>query len=310
MSAQDPNKVEILLSWEWYGFYALRNHLYPFWLSLPSQVFKLLGCDTNFLVVNSMYVMHCIVWSFGDYFFYKLVKILAGRKCAIFTLMINLTNQTVNRYISRTSANGIEGNLAIASLYYYTLLNKPKIFDMNLQKMTLLISITFLCRSSSLAPWIPLAFFKIMEDINWFLPILVAGLTVTVPACIVSILIDSYYYGVFTVPQINFVHVNVVENVSKYFGSSPWYFYVQGFRDEFCTIYAVGLFGLCLFTVNQMCGSLKCYNANVQGASRIPSLITFITACLTVLSMVDHKELRFYAPVAQIGCFAQGYALV
>jgi hypothetical protein len=221
--------VEILLSWEWYGFYALRNHLYPFWLSLPGQVFKILGCDTNFLVVNSMYVMHCIVWSFGDYFFYKLVKTLAGRKCAIFTTMINLTNQTVNRYISRTSANGIEGNLAIAALYYYSKLNKPKIFDANLQKMTLLISITFLCRSSSLAAWIPLALMKILEDYNWFLPILVSGMTVTVPVCIVSVLIDSYYYGVFTVPQINFVHVNVVENVSKFFGYDPWFFYIKGF---------------------------------------------------------------------------------
>ena len=95
--------------------------------------------------------------------------------------------------------------------------------------MTLLISITFLCRSSSLAAWIPLALMKMVEDINWFLPILVAGLTVTVPACAVSVLIDSYYYGVFTVPQINFVHVNVVENVSKFFGYDPWFFYIKGF---------------------------------------------------------------------------------
>lgn len=95
--------------------------------------------------------------------------------------------------------------------------------------MTLLISITFLCRSSSLAAWIPLALMKIIEDYNWFLPILVAGLTVTVPACITSVLIDSYYYGVQTVPQINFVHVNVVENVSKFFGYDPWFFYIKGF---------------------------------------------------------------------------------
>ena len=95
--------------------------------------------------------------------------------------------------------------------------------------MTLLISITFLCRSSSLAAWIPLAIFKIMEDFNWFLPILVSGLTVTVPACIFSVLIDSYYYGVFTVPQINFVQINVVENVSKIFGYDPWFFYIRGF---------------------------------------------------------------------------------
>ena len=99
------------------------------------------------------------------------------------------------------------------------------------------------------------------------------------------------------VPQINFVHVNVVENVSKYFGSDPYFFYIKGFRWEFCTVYAIGLFGLSLFTVHQVCGSLKSFNTKVEGASRIPSILTFIVACLTVLSMVDHKELRFYAPV-------------
>jgi hypothetical protein len=208
-----------------------------------------------------MYVMHCLVWTFGDYYFYKLVKLLAGRKCAIFTIMVSLTNQTVNRYVSRTSMNGVEGNLAIAALYYYSKLNKPKVFDRNLNLMTLLISITFLARSSSLAAWIPLAIFKILEDPNWFLPILVSGLSVTVPACLVSILIDSFYYGVLTIPQINFVHVNVVENVSKYFGMDPWFFYIKGFGEEFCTIYFLGLFGLSLLTVQQVCGSLKSYNA-------------------------------------------------
>jgi hypothetical protein len=59
-----------------------------------------------------------------------------------------------------------------------------------------------------------------------------------------------------------------------------------------------------------MCGSLKSFNHKVEGASRIPSIFTFIVACLTVLSAVDHKELRFYAPVAQIGCFAQAYGIV
>ena len=115
----DPRQAELLLSWEWYSFYALRNHLYPFWLSLPARVLKLIHIDSNFLVVNSMYIMHCVIWSFGDYYFYKLVKLMAGNKCAVFTTMISLTNQTVNRYVSRTSMNGDEGNLAIAALYYF-----------------------------------------------------------------------------------------------------------------------------------------------------------------------------------------------
>lgn len=239
---------EGLLSWEWFSFYALRNHLYPFWLSLPSHLLKLLGIDTNFMVVNSMYFMHCVLWAFGDYFYFYLVKTIAGRRCAVITTTISLTSQTVNRYISRTSMNGIEGNLVIAALYYFTNL-KPVKFDSGLSKMTLLISICFLARSSSLAAWIPLAIFKILEDSNFFLPIVLAGLSVTIPAIGFSIALDSYYYGVLTIPQVNFVYVNVVENASKFFGVDPWYFYIKGFQEEFCDIYILGIFGLSLLTV-------------------------------------------------------------
>ena len=112
-----------------------------------------------------------------------------------------------------------------------------------------MISICFLARSSSLAAWIPLAIFKILEDSNFFLPIVLAGLSVTIPAIGFSIALDSYYYGVLTIPQVNFVYVNVVENASKFFGVDPWYFYIKGFQEEFCDIYILGIFGLSLLTV-------------------------------------------------------------
>jgi len=95
--------------------------------------------------------------------------------------------------------NGIEGNLTIAALYYYLQI-KPTLFCANLQKMTLLITINFLTRSSSLSVWIPLALMKILENNLYFLPIVVAGLSVTVPLCIASTALDSYYYGTFSVP--------------------------------------------------------------------------------------------------------------
>lgn len=191
--------VEILLSWEWMNIYALRNHLYPFWLALPGFAFKMLNIDSNFLIVNSMYFMHCIVWTFGDYFFYHLARTLGGKQFAIYATMISFTNETVIRYISHTSMNGIEGNLTIAALYYYLQL-KPEIGCRNLMKMTALITITFLTRSSSLVPWIPLAALKMLEDYNFFIPIIWAGLMVTIPACIASTILDSFYYGTITVP--------------------------------------------------------------------------------------------------------------
>lgn len=70
---------ELMLSWEWMSIYALRNHLYAFWLALPGFILKLLKWDTNFMIVNSMYIMQCIAWTFGDFYFYRLAEVLGGK---------------------------------------------------------------------------------------------------------------------------------------------------------------------------------------------------------------------------------------
>lgn len=237
-----------MLSWEWMSIYALRNHLYAFWLALPGFILKLLKWDTNFMIVNSMYVMQCIAWTFGDFYFYRLAEVLGGKQLAIFGLMSLLGNEMVIRYVAHTSMNGIEGNLTLVALFYYLHI-KPVIGCSNLTKMTIAITISFLGRSSSLAPWIPLAILKILEDINFLLPIIVAGILVTVPLCVASVALDSYYYGTFTVPQYNFIGVNVFENLSKYFGIDPWYFYLNGIDNEFGTIYLFTVIGFSVLGV-------------------------------------------------------------
>lgn len=95
--------------------------------------------------------------------------------------------------------NGVEGSLSAAALYYYLHL-KPQYLSREMNIMTFLITIAFLTRSSSLAPWIPLAILKIVENPNYFLPIIVSGITVTIPCILLSVAIDSYYYGFFTIP--------------------------------------------------------------------------------------------------------------
>lgn len=151
----------------------------------------------------------------------------------------------------------MESSLVIASLnYFYDI--KPVIFDSNLNKLTVLITVCFVSRSSSLVSWIPLALFKIYDNPRFLIPIVVAGLTVALPICVISVLIDSYFYGVLCVPQFNFVVLNVVENISAYFGKEPVYYYFRHFPELFSyPLYPLGLFGLSLLSVRQMMGSLK-----------------------------------------------------
>lgn len=151
---------------------------------------------------------------------------MIDKKTAIATLIYSITSQYVNDYVLRTSANGIEGNLMFVVFYYYINI-KPKIFDKSINMLTFAITVSFIIRSSSLVGYVPLALIVIVQDFNFFMPILVAGLCIAIPAILANIASDAYFYGYWTIPQYNFVYVNVVMGLSKFFGTSPWYYYIQ-----------------------------------------------------------------------------------
>jgi len=52
----------------------LRTWLYPLYLSLPGHTLKLVGLDTNFMIVNSIYFMHVLVQVVGDYYCFHFVR--------------------------------------------------------------------------------------------------------------------------------------------------------------------------------------------------------------------------------------------
>lgn len=193
------NGIQSFSTWEWWKGYNLRTFLYPLWLSLPGHILKMLNLDTNFLIINSIYLMHCILWVVGDYYCFLFVRQLLGKREAIAAVVFSITSEHVNNFVLRTSANGVEGNLMFVVFYYY-LNMKPKIFDKNLMLLTLAITFSFVIRSSSIVGYIPLALISIMQDFDFFVPIIVAGLTITVPTVLLNLASDSYFYGYWTVP--------------------------------------------------------------------------------------------------------------
>ena len=82
--------------------------------------------------------------------------------------------------------------------------------------MTFAITMAFLVRSSSIIGWVPLALIYIFQTssliclLHNLLAIIQAGLFIAIPMVILSLCMDSFYYGAFAFPQFNFVYVNVV----------------------------------------------------------------------------------------------------
>lgn len=231
----------------------------------------------------------------------------------------SMTSEHVSNYVLRTSANSVEGNLMFVVFYYY--LNvKPVIFDRALTILTLAVTLSFSIRSSSIVGFIPLALVLIIKDFRYFLPILVAGLTVAIPIVLINLWSDSYFYGYFTVPQYNFVYVNVVMGISKYFGEMPWHYYIYFLYSEFCEIETYGIPVFFLLSVRQMQGTLGPTSGNgwmrkIRGETppekliRVPFLLLFFYVNFGILSALAHKEMRFITSIIQIGQIAMSYMI-
>ena len=193
-------------------------------MSLPLHVLRFLAIDSNFLVVNSMLFMNCLLQVLGDVFLYKLAKIFLGKEGATMTLSYSLFNRRINEIFQKTLTNGTEAIFSIVGLYFFNRIT-PR-FNKEMALMTFSITIAFLVRSSSLAGWVPLALIKVFQGWDMFFAIVLSGIFVAVPVFMLSVLADSLYYGKFAIPQVNFVYINVVENISKMFGTDPFYYYI------------------------------------------------------------------------------------
>ena len=125
--------------------------------------------------------------------------------------------------------------------------------------MTFAITIAFLVRSSSLVGWIPLAIYKMFQSWPYFVAILQAGVFIAVPVVCFSVFLDSLYYGTLTFPQLNFVYLNVVDNLSKYFGVSPTFYYFNEIKNFILAsekFFPMIIFAMCFFTLYQMNGRI------------------------------------------------------
>ena len=105
----------------------------------------------------------------------------------------------------------------------------------------------------------------------------------------IMIYIDSLYYGgdEWTITSLNFLKVNVVESLSKYFGEDPWFWYVGVMGPAIFTI--VYPFLLYANTVGHCC--------QAWSKGQVPYLTYFTAFYVIVFSLIPHKENRFLLPI-------------
>ena len=110
--------VDVVTTWEWMEQYALRNTLYPAFLSIPLHIIRLLGIDYNWLVQVTPLCMNAILQFIGDYYGFKLTERLINKKVAIIFLSYSLCNNRINEVFQRTMTNGAEASFVVVALYH------------------------------------------------------------------------------------------------------------------------------------------------------------------------------------------------
>ncbi|CDW78313.1 UNKNOWN [Stylonychia lemnae] len=283
----------VQLSWEWQPTYRMRNTLYPFYLIIPLQILKTLGLDYGIAVRCCPYIAHCILVIISDWYLWKVGIKIFGKNTARITLIFYLFNRVYNEILIRCFGNSIESIANIIAFNYY--LNQKDKFDGNTMKMTALISISFMIRNTSPVGWIPLLLLKILYEKS-LLPFIKAGFVIAIPVILFSILLDSIYFGEFTVTSYNFLRANILEGLSKYFGTDEFHMYIIAFIPFYFTS-AVPAFYV----------GLVSYTRDYRSKRLIPYLFYMIVFYVLIFSMIPHKEYRFMQPIIPFCFLIIGY---
>ena len=95
--------------------------------------------------------------------------------------------------------------------------------------------------------------------------ILQSGIFVALPTIAFSIFCDSMYYGKWTCPQFMFVYVNVIEDITAFFGVCNMDFFLYNFEHfivAFASLHDTFVFFFCVFAMYQVHGKLPYQKRN------------------------------------------------
>jgi GPI mannosyltransferase 3 len=303
------------MPWEWRDPYRIRNALYPIYLSWPLQVLKYLEWDYQPLVVASPYIAHFPLMVLSDWFLWRVGKATVGKEATRIAFILLLTNGFMIEYEIRCFTNTLEKICTVVAFHFY--LKQKSEFNANTVIFTVLLTIGFMMRNTSPVGWVPLLFTKMVYD-GAFMPFLISGVIVALPLVITIVYLDSLYYmqaytastGTsldridggdvqkkfeWTVTGYNFLRINVLEGLSKFFGDHQMTEYIFNFLPN--DIFR-GLFP------SMLLGHYKYFREKNS-----PDLVYICAFYVLFFSLIGHKENRFLLPILPFMFLLTGYQI-
>lgn len=113
-----------------------------------------------------------------------------------------------------------------------------------------------------------------------------------------SIIVDRWYYGIWTLPPLNFLHFNLSQNLAVFYGRNRWDYYLTEGLPLLLTTYTP--FAAMAVYKALFVSRKTDRRANTGAKARLnPFGILALTIMFSVafLSLISHKEVRFVYPL-------------
>lgn len=275
------------LTWEW--VYGIRSFTFPAIFAIVFKFLKVFGLENSSLFILAPKLIQSIFAATNDLFVYLIAVKLFNSKVAKIALLFSLTSW-FNYFASvRILSNVLESTVTIIAFYYwipliYNLKKNDSLPVYDLVKVVCLISLGPFIRTSNIiiaVYFLSILFFNI-RDFNRFYNVFGITLLIGLVALLIEGLLNYSFYGKFIIPHLNFIYINVIENVSSFYGHEPWHWYISsGLPTVLGPLVLLIPFSFC----------------NRQKHKTSKSILYFSAYVVLALSFISHKEFRFLFPI-------------
>ena len=264
-------------TWEWKQDIKLRGFTHPMLYAIPYYMLSCFSLDTDWLITYSPRIIQSFLAALGDVAFYESSRILFGTSSAISATTLHLVNHVFALSLSRTTSNATATSLSLIGIL--------ALLEHRTVAMAVFAALTVIIRQTAVVFWVPVCLSVVFKQSpKKTIACILAGLAVLGG----GVFLDTYLYGsrdLVFVPW-NFVHFNLVLDVAKEYGVTPWHHYV-------------------FYIIPRM--FLTALPAWLAGLNKMPRLLL---ACSVleglVLNLSAHKEGRFLWPALAILSLASG----
>ncbi|KAG7193163.1 glycosylphosphatidylinositol anchor biosynthesis [Scheffersomyces spartinae] len=262
------------ITWEWKE--KLRSSLHPMVYVIVYTVASAFRNQSQWIIFNGPKIINAIIATIGDFYTYRYAQTYLGNETmALETLGMSIISGFNWHMITRSFSNTLEMVLTAVALSLWSwggqLTSKHLIacaFGM----------VTCILRPTNGLLWLYLGGLYLLKQRNkpivFIIKIIAFIFAELFLVLALSGGLDYWFYGELTFPLYNFIEFNVVKNLSIFYGSAPWHFYIfQGLP-----ILTLGFLPLLLVSF---------YYNYADPLSHVVAFVIGMFLC------VAHKEFRF-----------------